>query len=204
MGKGGFGGQAKYKRVTDMLFGENGINRHKLSDLLQFALLTPGKLDKIGKYLVKRGTEALSKKKIVYVLSQHVLDIFKIINLPQFCWVNSHVDVVMIAFNELIGACHSDLALFAVHVIEIIELLLKTDRVDLKAKAVETVRRIYRFVNRFELFLNFITIMLDSKFIKFAEHGGLQYELERFVVYFFQMASNKDSRPEILHQYVSF
>ena len=59
----GFGGQAKYKRVVDMLYGETGINKHKISDFVQFALLTPGKLDKIGRYLLRRASDGIKDKK---------------------------------------------------------------------------------------------------------------------------------------------
>ena len=46
----------------------------------------------------------------------------------------------MIAFNELINACHNDLALFASHVIEFIKTLLNDKLIDFKGLGTDTVR----------------------------------------------------------------
>lgn len=55
--------EAKYKKTVEAVYGENGPNTHNIQSLQQYALMTPGKLPKIGKYVLNRAKEGLKDKK---------------------------------------------------------------------------------------------------------------------------------------------
>eukprot|EP00011_Vannellida_sp_DIVA3-517-6-12_P004778 CAMPEP_0114614910 /NCGR_PEP_ID=MMETSP0168-20121206/5895_1 /TAXON_ID=95228 ORGANISM="Vannella sp., Strain DIVA3 517/6/12" /NCGR_SAMPLE_ID=MMETSP0168 /ASSEMBLY_ACC=CAM_ASM_000044 /LENGTH=805 /DNA_ID=CAMNT_0001825969 /DNA_START=30 /DNA_END=2443 /DNA_ORIENTATION=+ len=130
----------KYRRVVDAVYTDTGVSTHNIPNLLHYALMTPGKLPKIGKYLEKRAKEGMAKKRLV----------------PVQC--SMHI------FNELIKACHTDLALFASHVREMMRVLFSSSQLEHKELGTDT-------------------------FIRFAEHGGMQFELESFVDYFIDMST---------------
>ena len=58
-----FGGGTKYKKIVDAVYGENGPITHNIQSLQQYALMTPTKLPKIGKYVLKKSKEGVKDKK---------------------------------------------------------------------------------------------------------------------------------------------
>jgi len=134
--------ESKYKKTVDAVYGENGPNMHNIQTLQQYALMTPGKLPKIGKYICRKAKEALKEKKQRAV---------------------STVETCMTIFNELIKTCHVDLALFESSVREMMTILLSSTSAWQKALGTDT-------------------------FLRFAEHGGIQYDLESYVHYFLEMS----------------
>ena len=55
--------EAKYKKTVEAVYGEAGPNAHNIQSLQQYALMTPGKLPKIGKYVLNKAKEGLKEKK---------------------------------------------------------------------------------------------------------------------------------------------
>ena len=57
------GREAKYKKTVEAVYGEAGPNAHSIQSLQQYALMTPGKLPKIGKFVLLRAKDGLKDKK---------------------------------------------------------------------------------------------------------------------------------------------
>ena len=103
----------------------------------------------------------------------------------------------MTIFNELIKTCHGDLALFASPVCELMTLLLSSTTPELKSSATET-------VTDSSCPFSAPTHLDGAQFIRFAEHGGIQYELEKYVQYFIDMSSLVDADPLVEREYAPF
>ena len=129
--------EAKYKKTVEAVYGENGPNTHNIQSLQQYALMTPGKLPKIGKYVYNKAKEGLKDKK------RGVWFVFAFFYLQSTYCSRSYSTVTtsMTIFNELIKTCHGDLALFAAPVCDMMTILLNSQIIELKAAGTETVRK---------------------------------------------------------------
>eukprot|EP01095_Lingulamoeba_sp_RSL-Kostka_P009238 TRINITY_DN3183_c0_g1_i1.p1 TRINITY_DN3183_c0_g1~~TRINITY_DN3183_c0_g1_i1.p1 ORF type:complete len:309 (+),score=68.99 TRINITY_DN3183_c0_g1_i1:93-1019(+) len=143
----------KYKGIVNSLFtnSDGTVNSSGLQHMLEYSLLTPEKVGKIGKYLNELADQNIKNKK------------------------KNKLEIISIAYKELIQGCHADLPLFSEYVLDLCNSLLQHQQSDFKIIGVET-------------------------FEKFAKYGGTKHGGEKFIPYFLEMAQSSDKDEVTQHK----